>query len=517
MNRFSLLAVCFTGGVAALIIAARRAESGAADALVRLQPVTPGIQQIGNAHLSGTIKAGQFVGGGLGLTNVNADLLDGINSTSFLQSVPVPLTLSGSSTTHIIRGENASNGTLSVGVFGASTAASAQTYGVWGESSSSLGRGVFGYATSSSGNTYGVSGRSSSVDGSGVFGYANANSGTNYGGQFLTESSSGRGVFGYANAGSGTTYGGRFESDSTTGRGVFGYASAATGIAYGGRFESASSDGRGVYGLASSSTGTNYGGKFESLSDDGRGVFGFVGSGSGFTYGVYGESSSQVGTGVYGYATATDAFNYGVYGRTPGNQGRGVFGQATSATGITYGVIGYATSAGYGVYANGDIGASGIKSFRIDYPNDPENKYLLHYSTESPFPQNSYSGNIVTDAKGYAWVQLPDYFDEINTDCKYQLTVLDDLDSADFVQVKVSKEIVANRFQIRTSAPNIKVSWRVEANRNDAYVRARRPKDVIGKMGTERGTYQHPDLYGKPENRGLTYVPEPAQQPKSDG
>jgi hypothetical protein len=35
---------------------------------------------------------------------------------------------------------------------------------------------------------------------------------------------------------------------------------------------------------------------------------------------------------------------------------------------------------GYGVYSLGRLGASGPKSFRIDHPDDPESRYLLHYS-----------------------------------------------------------------------------------------------------------------------------------------
>jgi len=72
----------------------------------------------------------------------------------------------------------------------------------------------------------------------------------------------------------------------------------------------------------------------------------------------------------------------------------GLFGLATNATGVTQGVLGQvASSSGYGVYGvasaatgspyalfgNGNFAASGTKSFRIDHPSDPLNKYLLHY------------------------------------------------------------------------------------------------------------------------------------------
>ncbi|MFY9234575.1 MAG: hypothetical protein WAO58_08960 [Fimbriimonadaceae bacterium] len=189
----------------------------------------------------------------------------------------------------------------------------------------------------------------------------------------------------------------------------------------------------------------------------------------------------------------------------------GVLGEATSPVDPNYGVYGatHNLTSGFGVYASGDFGASGTKAFRIDHPSDPLGKYLLHYSTESPTPQNFYVGNVVTDSKGYAWVDLPEYFAEINANFKYQLTVVDGPNSGedDFVMVKVRRKIVGNRFQIRTSAPNVEVSWRVDADRNDLYVRNRKPKDVVEKEGEERGKYQHPELYGEGPERGMDYQP----------
>jgi len=51
--------------------------------LVHLQDSTPGVPQTGHTNITGTAIAGQFAGGGAGLTAVNADLLDGLNSTAF--------------------------------------------------------------------------------------------------------------------------------------------------------------------------------------------------------------------------------------------------------------------------------------------------------------------------------------------------------------------------------------------------------------------------------------------------
>jgi len=219
------------------------------------------------------------------------------------------------------------------------------------------------------------------------------------------------------------------------------------------------------------------------------------------------NSSSSFGSGVYGWNNSVggSASTYGVVGEANGDVGRGVYGVATSTSGIAYGVKGDADSNGYGVYAGGNLGASGFKSFRIDHPLDPENRYLLHYSAEGPEPLNVYSGNITTDAQGIAWVTLPDWFEEINRDFRYLLTVVDDGDVNDFVQAKIVQKIRGNRFSIKTSRPHVEVSWEVKGVRNDLWVRAHGAPVEAEKLGAERGTYQHPELYGKPKDMGLDY------------
>ncbi len=391
------------------------------------------------------------------VTNLNADLLDGMDSTAFLQSVPVPLTLSGASAAHIIRGENTSTLASASGVVGLSST-SGNAAGVLGQSSGTGGRGVWGNATSATGVAYGVRGDSISTGGIGVYGGAFASTGVTHGVYGLNNSTSGIGVRGWASAATGFTFGGHFESNGTIGSGVYGYAGAFTGTTYGGRFQSRSTDGRGVDGEANASTG--------------------------ITYGVVGRSRSTSGVGVRGWASAT--------------------------SGVTYGVRGQSDSpSGYGVYFVNRFAGSGTKSFRIDHPFDPENKYLNHYCAEGPEPLNVYTGNVTTDASGEAWVQLPDYFGEISKDFKYQLTVVDDTDSDSFVIAKVARKIRENKFKIRTNAPRIEVAWEVKAVRNDLWVRKYGAPVEADKQGLERGKYQHPELYGKSEQMGMNYQPEP--------
>lgn len=262
----------------------------------------------------------------------------------------------------------------------------------------------------------------------------------------------------------------------------------------------------GIMGVATQGTNLNYGVYGWSDSMGGRGVQGTNFANTGTTTGVYGVAQSVDGRGVLAYGSAPSGFTHGVRAQVDSPDGRAMLGFASNGTGNSYGVRGQSNSPdGWGVYAVGRSGATGTKSFRIDHPLDPENKYLLHYASESPTPQNFYVGNVVTDAQGYAWVTLPDYFSEINKNYKYQLTVVDgpNSDENDFVQVKVRQKIRDGRFQIRTSAPNTEVSWEVKADRNDLYVRNRPPKTVEDKGEYERGRYQHPEFYGLGFDRGM--------------
>lgn len=130
------------------------------------------------------------------------------------------------------------------------------------------------------------------------------------------------------------------------------------------------------------------------------------------------------------------------------------------------------------------------KNFLIDDPRDPYNSFLRHGCVESDEYKNVYDGVITTDARGFATVTLPDWFDAINEKFRYQLTVLDD--GEEFVHYKVTREIQNNQFTIRTSQPKIKVSWQVTGVRKDAYVKANpliveeaKGKDWKGKLLNE--------------------------------
>jgi hypothetical protein len=142
---------------------------------------------------------------------------------------------------------------------------------------------------------------------------------------------------------------------------------------------------------------------------------------------------------------------------------------------------------------------AGNKRFLIDHPLDPENYYLVHHCPESAEPHVYYSGTVVLDAAGEAWVQLPHYFEAIARDPRYTLTPV----GAPMPNLHVAVEIQGNRFKIAGGVPGKRVSWRVEAIRNDPYMRYHGYQDEVPKPEEERGTYLHPELYGQPMERSV--------------
>ena len=158
---------------------------------------------------------------------------------------------------------------------------------------------------------------------------------------------------------------------------------------------------------------------------------------------------------------------------------------------------------------NGNLAVTGSLSkgggsFKIDHPLDPENKYLYHSFVESPDMMNVYNGNVTTDAQGRATITLPDYFEALNRDFRYQLTVIDE-DS--FALVRVSRKIAGNTFAIASSEPGVEVSWQVTGIRKDAWAEQNRIPNSVDKSPVEKGRYLHPEAFGKPASQGVLAVP----------
>lgn len=226
------------------------------------------------------------------------------------------------------------------------------------------------------------------------------------------------------------------------------------------------------------------------------------------------SNSSVENHGVTGYANGSNsaAFNVGLFGIgiSSGNAGNiGVYGYAEGGT-FNTAIFGNAGSAAWAGYFNGNVNVTGSVAkasgtFKIDHPLDPENKYLYHSFVESPDMMNIYNGNITTDGNGVAEVALPAYFEALNKDFRYQLTVI-----GTFAQAIVAEKVQGNRFVIKTNQPNVEVSWQVTGVRKDKYAEAHRVVPEVEKEEQFKGRYLHAKEYGKPAESGIDHLLMPA-------
>ena len=306
-------------------------------------------------------------------------------------------------------------------------------------------------------------------------------------------------------------------------RGVYGFASAAnaSGIGIQGRATGATS--RGVEAISIGSNGTGIWAEgataVYALSDSnsGRAINAYSLSSTGDTRGVSVTVNSPDGIGVYavgpkravyGFSSAANADGIGLYGRATGGNSKGVFAESIGSTGK--GIHAKVTStnssanailaesgggSSYAGYFLGRVHVAGVLSkssgsFKIDHPLDPENKYLSHSFVESPDMMNIYNGNVVTNDLGRATVVLPDYFEALNIEFRYQLTVI-----GEFAQAIISKKIRDNLFEILTDKPNVEVSWQVTGVRNDSFARKNRIQVEEEKEAQNKGTYLNPEAF----------------------
>ncbi|HBS85987.1 MAG: hypothetical protein A2W91_08475 [Bacteroidetes bacterium GWF2_38_335] len=315
------------------------------------------------------------------------------------------------------------------------------------------------------------------------------------------------------------------------------YEGTAQGVGvYGSVFQDVSGGGKaGVFGYNNRSDG-GYG----MLGQGFNGVVGQTNFGTGF--GVYGGNTNAIGTdngvgvcgdgdygvwgqtqygydGVFGINARTDGgigvegqgFN-GTVGITVQGAGYGIYGE-NSSTGTTDNNIGVAgigwvgvygvsnDGTGYGVFSDSDFGCSGTKSFVIDHPQDPQNKFLKHFCMESPEVLNVYRGTITLDASGEATVNLPEYFSSVNINFTYQLTPV----GAACPGLYISREVEGNSFAVAGGAPGTKISWVVYAERNDPYLQ-QNPQSkqvVVEKRQEAKGKYLMPQLYGQTADKKM--------------
>jgi hypothetical protein len=115
--------------------------------------------------------------------------------------------------------------------------------------------------------------------------------------------------------------------------------------------------------------------------------------------------------------------------------------------------------------------------------------------------KNVYDGVSVLDSKGEAAITLPDWFEALNRDFRYQLTAV----GAAAPNLHVAEEIRSNGFRIAGGKPGSKVSWQVTGIRRDAYAEHNRIAVAPEKALDQRGKYLHPKEHGIPETRRMDY------------
>jgi hypothetical protein len=294
--------------------------------------------------------------------------------------------------------------------------------------------------------------------------------------------------------------------DSARGDGVVGTSRGDNGV-YG-----YSEDGSGVNGLSAHGSGVS-GHSFDNgvgVEGSGFGGIGVKGTGSIGIYdipatGVEGVSSSgpfEGSVGVRGICTREGAYEgasagTGVVGTSDG--GTGVYGYSEDGSGV----VGNSAAGAAGTFL-GDVRVTGrletsAGGFRVDHPLDPENKYLAHSFVESLDMKTVYDGVVVLDETGVAWVELPQWFEALNRDYRYQLTAI----GAPAPRLHITEEISDSRFRVAGGEPGMKVSWQVTGIRKDKWAEANPLRVEQEKAAGERGRYQHPELHGESIEKSL--------------
>jgi hypothetical protein len=424
----------------------------------------------------------------------------------------------------------------STGVFGLNTGSGTGVVGfsprgqagVLGHSDA--GKGVFGHTTkntesgvvgtnSSEGKGAGVSGFCSRGDGvagfsnsgHGVFGRTTEENSVSVMGENLAPADQfAAGVVGLCNTGfavgginqkEGVAVFGFSHGVGDNGKGVFGLCFNGDGVA-------GSCNNDDFSGVVGRNRGAGHGVK--GVGSNGIGVGGYSGSGSSLLSGLAPHSgvvgASVDGDGVFGISTKTDRSGVLAWGSSSGPAilaagGVASFGSGSIPAGAFLGTLGVLGK----LNVIGDLLVTTSKSFMIDHPLEPADKYLLHASVESSEMKNIYDGTVFLDAQGEAVVELPRWFESLNKDFRYQLTAI----GAPSPNLHVAEEMRDNRFKIAGGRAEMKVSWQVTGIRHDLVAQGHPLQVEKEKPDTERGYYLHPELYNQPEEKSISWAQNP--------
>jgi len=273
------------------------------------------------------------------------------------------------------------------------------------------------------------------------------------------------------------------------GEGVFGQTNSDASAVYGKN----TSSGAGVIGEAVSGIGVQ--------GTSGGGRTGVFGRGTG---GAFNPPSTPSGIGVWGIGddvgvrvecqrTSNDFGGVGLWSRYIDNIG-------TEVNEVHLSTWVYAGEFDGNVEVHGTI-TKDHGMFKIDHPLDPARKYLLHSGVESSEMKNIYDGVVALDGNGEAEIELPAWFEALNTDFRYQLTCI-----GGYAPVYIAQEIQNHRFTIAGGTSGLKVSWLVTGIRQDAWAKAHPLEVEIEKPVEEQGSYLHPELYSEPAEKSIGQV-----------
>lgn len=399
-------------------------------------------------------------------------------------------------------------------LYGYTSSATGYTLGVFGETSSPDGLGGMFNANAPEGGT-GVGG--ASTFGTGVGGFSAGESGETYGVSGVALSPDGTGVRGSGAVGvfaegdpaliakgfntgidvSATTTGVRAVARDVA---VWAIDSAETSGTIGVYSQTFSDGGLGIYARAHAPTGTTNAIYGRTDSPDGRGVTGIATATSGTNYGVRGLTNSSSGYGVLARAASTEGVSYGVWGENHSTSGTGVAGVALATSGSPFGLYGRSDApSGYAGYFDGNVHVSDAHSaaasgFAIDHPADPANKTLNHSFAAAPEMMTIYSGNVVLQTGGETTVTLPDWFESLNEDFRYQLTPI----GGPAPNLYVAQKVSGNQFQIAGGTQGLEVSWQVTAVRRDAWALANPIQVEEDKAASGGSAILQPEAFGLP-------------------
>lgn len=167
---------------------------------------------------------------------------------------------------------------------------------------------------------------------------------------------------------------------------------------------------------------------------------------------------------------------------------------------MVFGVFGHVVGGhpnSFAGYFQGRLAAS-AKLFQIDHPLDPANKYLNHSCVESDEMKNVYDGVATCNSKGEALVTLPEWFEALNGQFRYQLTCI-----GGYAPVYIAEKIRNGRFKIGGGTPGLEVSWQVTGVRQDAYARTYPLVVEEEKSSRARGNFLHPELFGMDDRHAI--------------